>query len=486
MADNCFISDNKISKVTGSSAINTQIAAQPFNGLSSFQKFSSGDKWLIANVNGASNASIYSSTGGNFSSISAANTFTNSARMYFAVANNSIFGFNQAEVFDWDGTTFTKNRAGIPLGNFSEWFHNYLFVAATSANPNRLYFSNLGTPTTFTGSDFVDVNPGDSDSITGLGMLQDELFVFKRNTIWSITGWSGTTFGATTIATQNTNVRLFGYGCIAPGSIISVGNDIYFLSFLSGTPQIRSLKKTQFAQTLGGGIISYDITGTMASINKTYMINTVGVFDGRYCFWAITTGSSTTNNKIIALDTWGIRKVKGITIYPWTTMTGKNAAFMTKNSLSGSDIVYYATTSLTSGLVYKFDSSIYTDEGTNITMTATPRTFMLDPSRKTKWKYLYLKFSTGVSATLNVKARADLAADYTLQKAVSLAGSSPGLGSFVLGTSTLGGNMIQKDRVTFAQMTGTLLDVQFTEQSANAVTLYEFSLYGNPRGLRDD
>lgn len=409
--------------------------------------------------------------------------------MYFAVANDSIFGLNQSEVFDWDGTTFTKNRSGVPLGNFAQWFHNYLFVAATTANPNRLFFSNLGDPTTFDAANYVDVNPGDSDSCQGLGMLQDELFFFKRNTIWSITGWSGTTFAATTVATQNTNVRLFGYGCVAPGSIISVGNDIYFLSFLSGTPQIRSLKKTQFAQTLGGGIISYDITGTMETINKTYMGNTVGVFDGRYCRWAITTGAATTNNKLIVLDTWGIRKVKGVTIYPWTTESQKNASFMTVSTLSGSAITYYATTSLTSGLVYKFDSSIYTDEGTNITMTVTPRTFMLDPSRKTKWKYLYIKFDTGTSSTLNVKARVDLATNYTLQEAVSLAGNSPGLGptgTFTLGVSFLGGGMMNKHRVTFAQLTGTLLDIQFTETSANAVGLYEMSIYGNPKGLRDD
>jgi len=488
VADNVLISDNKIKKVTGSTAINSAIAAFPFNGLFSFEKISSGDKWLIANVDGASTASIYRSTGGNFTAINGANTFTNAKRMYAAIANDSIFGFNQTEVFDWDGTTFTKNRSGVPLGNFAQWFHNYLFVAATSANPNRLFFSNLGVPTTFTAADYVDVNPGDSDSCMGLGMLQDELFFFKRNTIWSITGWAGTTFAATTIAAQNTNVRLFGYGCIAPGSILSVGNDIYFLSFLSGTPQIRSLKKTQFAATLGGGIISYDISETMAGINKSYMANTVGVFDGRYCRWAITTGSSTTNNKLIVLDTWGIRKVKGITIYPWTTESQKNASFMTVSTLSGSAITYFSDTSTTSGLVFKFDSSVYTDNGTNITMTATPRTFMLDPSRKSKWKYLYVKFDTGVGSSLNVNARVDRAVNYTLQKAIALAGSSPGLGptgTFTLGVSVLGGGLVNMERVTFAQLTGVMLDVQFKETSANPVGIYEFSIYGNPKGLRD-
>lgn len=407
--------------------------------------------------------------------------------MYFSIANDYVFGFNKIEAFDWDGTTFTKNRSGVPLGNYSAYFHNFLFVAKTAANPNRLFWSDLGAPTTFTGANYVDVNPGDSDECMGLGMLQDELFVFKKNTIWSITGWSGTTFNATTIATQNTNVRLFGYGCVAPGSIVSVGNDIYFLSYLSGTPQIRSLKKTQFAATLGGGIISYDITGTMATINKNYMENTVGVFDGRYCYWAVTTGSSTTNNKIIVLDTWGIRKFKGITIYPWTTMSSKKASFMCVSTLSGSAITYYAATSSTSGLVYKFDSSIYTDEGTNITMTVVPRAYMLDPSRKTHWKYLYIKYDTGVDSDLNVYARIDKMTNYTLQEAVALNGNSPGLGptgTFTLGVSYLGGGQLDSHRVNLKQLTGTMLDIKFTETSATEVGIYEFSLYGIPKGLR--
>ena len=483
--DNVYGSDNKIVKVTGSTTVAPSIAAYIFDGLSSFEKISASSKWLVATLDGASNAAVYSWAGsGSFTKISGANTFTNSTTMYTAVANDYIFGFNQKEQFDWNGTTFTKNRSGVPLGNFAVWFHNYLFVADTTANPNRLFFSNLGNPLVFAGSDYVDINPGDSDSCQGLGMLQDELFFFKKNSIWSITGWSGTTFAATTASTENTNVRLFGYGCIAPGSIVSVGNDIYFLSFLEGTPHIRSLKKTQFAATLGGGIISYDITGTMATINKNYMQNTVGTFDGRYARWSITTGSSTTNNKVIILDTWGIRKVKNVQIYPWMSESGKNASFMAVSTLSGYAVNYFADTS-NSGLVLKYDFSVYTNNGTPITMTVRPRTFMTDPSRKSKWKYLYMKYDTGVASTLNISAGVEKPQTLTLQEGISLQGMSLPLGQFILGTSVLGGQATIKHRVTFAQLTGTMLDLSFIETSANPVTLYDFEVYAIPRGLRN-
>jgi hypothetical protein len=485
--DNVYGSDNKIVKVFGSTAIAASIAAYPFNGLCSFEKISASAKYLIANLDGVSSAAIYSWAGsGAFTKISGANTFALSTPMNFYVAADYVGGLNQAQQFDWNGTTFTYNRSGVPLGLYACYFHNYLFIANTVSYPNRLYFSNIGDPTTFVGANYVDINPGDSDSITGMGMLQDELFVFKKQTIWSITGWDGTSFAATTASTENTNVRLMGYGCIAPRSIVAVGNDIYFLSYLSGTPQIRSLKKTQFAATLGGGVISYDITGTMGNISRAGMQNTIGAFDGRYCYWAVTTGSSTTNNKMIVLDTWGIVKVKNIQVYPWTTMSSKSASYMCTSSISGSDVIYFSDTSPTSGLVFKFDPSVYTDNGQPITLTAVPRTFMTDPSRKSKWKYIYFKYNTGVSSILNVSARVEKAQNYTLQEGLSLAGNSPGLGQFILGTSILGGQATIKHRTTFAQMTGTMLDVQLQETSSNPVTIYDFEVYAIPRGLRND
>src|SRR5258708_15381943 len=243
-ADNVFVTDDKITKVFGSSSIAASILSKPFNGMDSFENVATSTKYLVVNINGVSNAQLYQWSGsGNFTAIGSAN-ITNSKVMDFEVANNVLYGVNGVEEVDWDGTTYTKNRFGFPLGKYLKWFHNYLFVANTSSNPNRLFWSNLGDPTTFAGANFVDINPGDSDQILGLALIQDELLVFKRNTIWSITGFSGSSFSAQTIAAQNTNGRLFGYGTVAPFSIVPIGNDIYYLSMLGSTPVIRSLYKT--------------------------------------------------------------------------------------------------------------------------------------------------------------------------------------------------------------------------------------------------
>ena len=572
--DNVFCSDSQITKVFGSTAINTAIATKPFNGLTAFEILSSGDKWLVTSINGASNAQLYYSTGGNCTAIGSAN-LTNSKPVWFETAANVLFGFNGSEVVTWDGTTVTKNPTAIPIGLSAEYFHNYLFVANTSGEVNRLYWSALGNPTQFAGgidtytidaagggyavgdvitvspqvngsgingtfvvttingsggvtgltlltegsgyavangylttdsnatdtatgagctinitaidtttvSNYIDINPGDGDEILGLSVIQDELLVFKRNTIWAITGFSGISFSSTTAAAENTNGRIFGYGCVSGFSIVPVGNDVYYFSMLGATPVIRSLTKTINAVTLDGGVISNNIKTTLSNITIGSLSGIVGSFDGRYCYWSIPTGGSSTNNQIIAMDTWEITTSKGVTTYPFTTMSGKNASYFAASTIPGNTDIYF-TDAASSGLVFKFDTSVYTNNGTNITMTVQTRDYFSDFARKTKWKYLYTTYQSGNAAMIGVNAKIDQGATYATIDTISAVGNSPGLGSFILGTSALGGATTSTQRSTFPSYTCHYLNIQYLETSANAVTIHHWELYGKPRGLR--
>jgi hypothetical protein len=482
-ADNCLVSYNKIAKVPGSSALATSIAAYPFNGIAAYEKVSTTVKYIVVSINGTSNAQLYSWSGsGEFSALGTAN-LTNSKDVYFETADDILFGFNGVEEVDWDGTTVTKNRAGVPLGLYPAWFHNYLFVANNSSYPSRLYWSNLGDPTTFTVTNYVDINPGDADKITGLGMLQDELFVFKQNTIWSVTGWSGSSFSSTTIATQNTNARIIGYGCIAPRSIVSTGNDIFFLSMFGNTPHIRSLRKTQYATTLGGGIISEHIKTTMDDITKSAVSKVVGVYDGRYIYWAIPTGGSSANNKIIVLDT--VKSIPKSNIWVFTTMTGKNAEDLALSTIPGGvATVVFTDSSTTSGLVFKIDSSVSTDNGADITMDVITRGYMVDPARKNKWKYLYMRYKSGYNSSVTVNAAIDGVSTYSSEGTISLASLSPALGSFILGQSLLGGTTLQSARINLAHRIGKMIAFEFTETSNNPIELYDYQIYSFAKGLR--
>ena len=435
-------------------------------------------------MNDRNNSQLYKWTGtGDFSAIGSAN-LTAGAQMNFVQASNYLFGFNGTDVVDYDGTTVTKNRASLPLGKFGVWFHNYLFVAGVTATPNRLLWSNLGVPTTFTSSDFIDVNANDGDEITGLAAFNDELFVFKRNTIWSISGWSGATFGATTIAGQNTNSRIYGYGTPSHQSIVATGKNLYYLSFAGGVPHFRDLGITVFAKTIDQGIVSYDIENVMNGLNKSQLSKCAGIYDGKKIRWAVPDGASTTNNLVLAFRP-DIQLQSTLAIHrSWVTHNHNiTPGQWWHSTVSGRDKIYFGDAD--TGLVMEADTSVYTDAGTAIEMDVRTRDYMFHPARKAKWKYLYYKFKSGSSGSLEIKSRIDQATDFAPQKTQSLVGNSPGLGSFILGTSVLGGANVSKQRATFAQMTGSMLGVQFLESTANSCEIFDYQIYGYLKGLRD-
>lgn len=485
-ADNAIFDTNRILKRSGSAIVGTSLGAFSILGNSAFEP-SGGTKRIIACRDGTSNSQLYESTGGAFSAIGSAN-LSAALQMNFVQASGYVFGFNGTDVVDYDGTTVTKNRAGVPKGKFGVWFHNYLFVAGVSGLVNRVYWSALGNPISFGGSDYVDINANDGDEITGFGILNDELIVFKKFSIWSISGWSGATFAATTQAGQNTQSKVNGYGTVSHQSIVAADRDLYYLSFVGGIPHFRSLVQTVFAKAVDDGVVSFDIQATMDGLNKTQLTRCAGVYDGKYIRWAVPDGSSTTNNLELVIEPTRTLQSSSTTYRSWVRWSGRTPSQYMISTISGRAKIYFGDAT-TGGYMFVEDSSVFSDNGVAITMDVQTRDIMFDYSRKSKYKYIYHKYKSGSAGTLQVNARVDQASDFASQENVLLAGSSPGLGptgTFTLGVSVLGGANVVKNRVTFAHLTGTLLGVQFKEATANSCELYEYSIFGFTRGLRDD
>lgn len=483
---NVNIENNSLNKRKGSTKVANTLGAYSILGLSAFEP-AAGTKYIISVLDGASNSQAYSWTGsGAFSTLGSANLAT-ASQFNFVQASNSLFGWNGTNVIDINSSlSLTKDRAGMPLGKFGAWFHNYLFVAGVSGSPNRLYWSNLGVPTTFTGSDYVDINANDGDEITGMAQFNDELYIFKRNTVWSITGWSGATFGATTIAGQNTNSRISGFGTPSHQSIVNTGKDLYYLSFVGGVPHFRSLTQTVFAKTIDDGVISLDIEATMNGLNKLQLSKVAGIYDGKAVRWALPNSSSTTNNIVLVFNP-ALTMESPLGIHrSWVKHTGKTPSQYTISTISGRSKIYWGDAS-TGGKVIEDDTSVYTDDGTTVEMDVQSRDYLIDIAKKGKFKYVYLRHGIGSSGTLQVKARIDQSADFSTQESISLAGNSPGLGptgTFTLGTSVLGGSSINTHRTTLLQVVGHALGLEFKEATAVACTVYDYSIFGYKKGLR--
>lgn len=488
LVQNAVVDSQKISKRKGASIVAPSLGAFDLLGGEAFEP-SGGTKIIIVCRNGSSNAQLYSWAGsGSFGAIGSAN-LTKDAQMNFVQAANYLFGFNGAEVVDIasDGTTVTRNRSSVPKGSFGFWYHNFLFVGGVTGNPNRLYFSNLGDPTTFSGTDFIDINANDGDSLTGLAGLYDKLIIFKNNSIWAITGFSSSTFVTDVPKGVSTNNLNNGYGTPSHRSIVTVGKEIYYLSFLGGIPHFRALTLSLYGTLVDGGLQSLDIETTLKGINLAKLSKCAGAYDGKYLRWAVPNTSSTTNNLVLVFEPTKSMIKDQIMYRSWVEWTGMTPNFYLTSTLSGQAKIYFGDAT-TGGYVFLEAGSTYDDNGTTVTMDVRTRDIMFDQAKKTKFKYMFHKYSSGSSGTLQVNARIDRATDFGLQESVSLMGNSPGLGptgTFTLGVSVLGGVDISANRVTFAHLTGHLLGVQFKEATAHSCDLYEYSIYGSSRGLRD-
>lgn len=84
-----------------------------------------------------------------------------------------------------DNTTDLASKAGRAV-----CFHkDRMFVAGSSAFPSRVYFSDIGAPTSFTtATDFMDVGGDDGEAIEDLMSVEGLLLVCKVNRLYLISG----------------------------------------------------------------------------------------------------------------------------------------------------------------------------------------------------------------------------------------------------------------------------------------------------------
>lgn len=119
-----------------------------------------------------------------------------------------------------------SNSTGGVIGKYICLYKDSLFVLGDPDNPSRLYYSGGGDRledfTVSGGGGFIDISKNDGQIGTGMQVFKDSLLVFKERSIYNF-GFASS--GAPQIQLVNP-----GIGCIAPRSIVSVENDVFFAS----------------------------------------------------------------------------------------------------------------------------------------------------------------------------------------------------------------------------------------------------------------
>lgn len=270
-------------------------------GLGVFNTESS--KYLVTVDNGV----LKYDTGSGLNSASG-NTFTvdadismTQARLKLIVWDGTLGGAH------FNGTTVTRPGT-MPKAKFSIYYQNKHIASGVDGQPSRLYISNVSDATDFTvttggtqpqpdntndsengnpnvpgatsfsgtpgltEANVIDVRKNDGQAITGLGVYQDVVIVFKERSIFQLTfDGSGTpTLTPITYAT----------GCVSHKSIVAVENDLYFLS----REGIRKLgNEAQYFDAIRSSVISLRVQPIIDTISKTnYSRSNATYFDNKY------------------------------------------------------------------------------------------------------------------------------------------------------------------------------------------------------------
>ena len=85
---------------------------------------------------------------------------------------------------NWSQTLGWTDVATVPRGTCAVGHKERLFVAGDTAKPNRLYFSDAAKFADFPGANFVDINPGDGQSIIDVVVYNDNLMIFKNDSTY--------------------------------------------------------------------------------------------------------------------------------------------------------------------------------------------------------------------------------------------------------------------------------------------------------------
>lgn len=138
------------------------------------------------------------------------------------LGNNTttLYGERTADTVLGDVATTDHDPLPSGYGKFSEWWDNRLWVTGD----NDVFYSATDNPESFDELNrCVKIRKGDQhDKLTGMKAFMDNLYVFKRNSVYIIQKKAGGAYGRFRL--------LDGIGCMAGWSIVEANNYLMWLS----------------------------------------------------------------------------------------------------------------------------------------------------------------------------------------------------------------------------------------------------------------
>lgn len=471
----------KLEKRSGQSLTGNDIGADPIiNGFG--WKQDNGTKWNFQYTKGV----LYYLNGTTWTALD--NAFTASATtMCFIAAKNKVYMCNGVDnIHSFNGSSTTLNScltdlgSSIPKSKQLIWWKNYMFSLVDvdlggTVYPQRVYFSNLNDPDTWTtANDYFDVNKSDGQPITGGGILEKFLVLFKEKSSFVMTGSVPSEWR---IDGTNNNLQSVenGIGAVNWQSILQVGNDLWFMS----TQGIRTVRRNENGTTPLTGLVSGDIQTTLDGINETQIAKTAAVLFDNRVYFAIPTGTSTYNDLVVVADTT-IVKEKPFNPHPWVVYTGWNVSCWWIHASSTAPELYSGHSN--DGKVLKCETGSSDNSAAIDFDYISPMVNLRSPDTKKTARFMYVSGESGGDYDVNVYSSTN-GNNYDLLGQLNLS-SGVVWNSGVWGTSVWGYSTMVKDKFTLGKA-GYQIQVRFRNNEASQpVTIYQWTMAIKPKQFK--
>ena len=364
-------------------------------------------------------------------------SFTAGLDVAYTQAKGKLFIWNRTNGGTyWDGAALARPGT-MPKGGFSIYYSSFHIVAGVPGQVNRIYISTLSDITDFTnaattlmdstevpgatvfagtGANYIDIQREDGDEITGLGVFQDVVIIYKKYATYQMT-LDAT--GAPTVVPITKAA-----GCVAPNTVQAVENDLFSLSMQG----VRSLgNEANFFSAIRTNILTKKIDRLIQGMKPSDYDKAVAIFFKNSYLLSIPNSSGVLDTVIVYNKLFQC----------WTKWTDLDiAAFCKIVDTDNNERLLFLKEGGTQ--VYEFTPDIYNDNGAAINAYMVSKVFDFKNPDITKYFVdLGLMFRTiSGEMTLTVYTEGDV----LFGGAVGLAGNTvnDGMGYSMLGYAMFG------------------------------------------------
>jgi len=370
-----------------------------------------------------------------------------------------------------------------------------LFCVDADNNPQVLYYSNLADPYVYKSTNFILISDGDGEKITGLGIQSNSVIVYKENSVWAIympstddSTWIRIKLDAKYGAAANGAIVTFGKSQLYIGLHNQIMTSVYALQGSTREPSATNLISSNMFADDRADRVEPDIF----LFQESYRKNFAGIEFKNKVFFAVTSGTGTTqNNKIFVYHFYRKRRT-GKLVGGWTPFTGLNAAMFTIYNQE----LYYAS-SLSDGFLYKMFDGTYNDNSAAINSYMWTKEFGQatdDRDIEKDYRTAHFNMENTGDWDMGVSFKTDAESGNGLLTKVNLNQGGNNWGSMVwqtqaLGTdvSTWGGGQVRKNaKINLINRVGKTIQFLFDNRNTadSWFKVIRGRYYYNTRGLR--